>query len=322
MRAKTTKKILLLLAALAAGPAAAFEDARQDAAVELMRRCEAALWEERAKRVPGFDARADPDRTGLIGAEFSALATTPGSWHDKRASVRPEMAGAVAGYLLRAGVAEGDWIGINSSSSYPGFTVASLCAARALKLNTVFVLSYGASMYGGTLTDFTIPVMLDALRERGLLDAKIDVLTPGGDGDRIPRGIMGGDVLPLVRRLMSARAETCLVPDGARTSMEFRRMLFFARPLRAFINCGGPESSMGGDQAAALALPHGLIVPPYAVPPAAWNRGLIMDFLEKGVPCVHLLFTGGVCRDWGLPYGTGPEPDFWNRDEEAPSVGK
>ena len=41
-----------------------------------MRRCETVLWEEKLKRVPDFDVRLDPDHTGLVGEEFTALATT------------------------------------------------------------------------------------------------------------------------------------------------------------------------------------------------------------------------------------------------------
>ena len=118
VKVETMKRIFLLLVlALAARSASAFEDARQNAAADLMRRCETVLWEEKLKRVPDFDVRLDPDHTGLVGEEFTALATTPGSWHDKRAAAQPEMAGAVAGYLIRAGVKEGDWIGINATSS-------------------------------------------------------------------------------------------------------------------------------------------------------------------------------------------------------------
>ena len=99
MKVGTMKRIFLcLILALAARPVFAFEDARQNAAADLMRRCETALWEEMLKRVPDFDVRLDPDRTGLVGEEFTALATTPGSWHDKRAAAQPEMAGALGAW--------------------------------------------------------------------------------------------------------------------------------------------------------------------------------------------------------------------------------
>ena len=311
VKVETMKRIFLLLVlALAARSASAFEDARQNAAADLMRRCETVLWEEKLKRVPDFDVRLDPDHTGLVGEEFTALATTPGSWHDKRAAAQPEMAGAVAGYLIGAGVKEWDWFGINGTSSYPGFTMAALCAARTLKLNTVFVLSYGASMYGGTLPRFTVPVMLDALRERGVVDVKIDALTPGGVDDRMRRNVLDEDVLPLVRRLMGERRETCMIPADLRMSMAFRQMLFAAKPIKAFVSCGGSWLSLGRSMEEGAVLPHGLIMPPWPVKPKTWDRGLIMDFLEKGVPCIHLLFTKGVCRDWNLPHGTGPEPNF------------
>lgn len=305
------KKLLapLLLLFLAAS-ALAFDDPRQDEAVRLMERCEAVLWREKMARLPKFDARADPDRTGLIGGALTSLTTTPGSWHDKRAAANPGMAGAVAGYLLRAGVREGDWIGVNSTSSYPGFTLATMCAARVLGLKTLFALSYGSSQWGGNLPEFTVPAMFDVLRAHGVLDAKIDLLTPGGYDDRIRKNLLEEDALPEVRRLMAERAETCLVPEGHRASIAARRALFRSRDLKAFVSCGGSWLSMGRDIETGVSLPHGLILQGGPLPPPSWDRGLIADFLSEGVPCVHLLFTRGVCEDWNLPHTSGPEPDF------------
>jgi len=295
-----------------ASVAFAFDDPRQDAAAELMRRCEAVLWQKKGELAPGFDERSDPRRTGLVGQMVSSLTTTPGSWHDKNAAAQPEMAGAVAGYLLRAGVKPGDWIGVNSTSSYPGFTLAALCAAKTLGLKTVLALSYGSSQWGGNVPQFTFPVMLDALREAGLLNVRPDLLTPGGWDDRIRKHILGeDDPLPVVRALMAERPETCLVPEGHRASMLARQTLFAQHELKAFVSCGGSWLSMGRRMETAVTLPHGLILPgQIALPPKTWNRGLIYDFLGKGVPCVHLLFTRGVCADWGLPHTKGPEPDF------------
>ena len=305
------KKWLMLALWVIAVPALAFDDPRQDAAAALMRKCQAVLWQEKLRRLPKFDRRSDPQRTGLVGCMLSVLTTTPGSWHDKSAAAQPEMAGAVAGYLIRAGVKAGDWIGINSTSSYPGFTLAALCAARSLGLKTVLALSYGSSQYGGNLPAFTVPVMLDALRGAGLLETKIDLLTPGGVDDRIRRNVLEEDALPAVLRLMASRPETCLVPEGHRASMAARQALFARRPLKAFVSCGGSWLSMGRQMERAVKLPHGLILPgQIQTPPPAWNRGLIFDFLDRGVPCVHLLFTRGVCSDWGLPHSSGPEPDF------------
>jgi poly-gamma-glutamate system protein len=300
--------VLLLIASVL--PAWAFDDPRQNDAVELMRRCEQKLWSVKQSIVPEFDQRLDPDHTGLIGLEISPLATTPGSWHDKRWSSQPEMAGAVAGYLIRAGVRENDWIGINATSSYPGFVLAAHCAAKALKLNTVFVLSYGSSMYGADIPKFTLPVMFDVLRDGGIMDVRIDGLTPGGIDDRIRRNVLGQNALPDVLILMAQRSETCLVPEDHYASMMFRRALFGSRPLKAFVNCGGSWLSLGVSIETGKLMPHGLIMPPPAVEAKGWNRGLIMDYLEKGVPCIHLLFTRGICEDWGLKYESGPEPNF------------
>ena len=127
-----------------------------------MARCEGVLYEEKC-RLGLYDAETDPEKTGLIGVEFSPLTTSQGHLPDKQAAARPAMADVVAEYLRRAGVEEGDWVAVNASASFPGFILASLCAVESMKANAQIAFSYGASMYGGTDPEFTFPVMLDLL---------------------------------------------------------------------------------------------------------------------------------------------------------------
>ena len=102
---------LLLFSALAARA-----DERPGAASALMARCEAVLYAEKL-RLGLVNEALDPEKTGLIGVEFSPLTTSLGRLSDKRASSRPAMADVVAAYLRRAGVKRGDWIAVNASGS-------------------------------------------------------------------------------------------------------------------------------------------------------------------------------------------------------------
>ena len=51
-----------------------------------------------------------------------------------------------------------------------------------------------------------------------------------------------------------------------------------------------------------LTLGHGFLGKPASIPQNE-ERGLIYEYLARGVPVVHLLFTRGICADFGIPYG-------------------
>lgn len=281
-----------------------WENPESAEAEALMARCEEVLWKEKCRRCPDFDHSYDPYHTGLVGIEFSPLTTTLGKWGEKTSATFPAQAGAVVDYMLKAGLQKGDWIAINSSSSYPGFTLATLCAVEVLQLNTVFVLSYGTSMYGCTLADFTFPVMLDTLRNAGLLDVKIDALVPGGWNDAMEQPLLE-DGRPVVARLMKKRSELCLT-EGLKKNMKTRHRLFDRHPVKMFVNSGGTAASLGSGNRATV-IGHGLVRNCPDIPDAE-DRGLLFDYLDRGIPVLNLLCTKKICEDYGIPYLDNDDP--------------
>ena len=294
---------LLLFLAL---PARADDRPGNGAASALMARCEAVLYAEK-RRLGLVNESLDPDKTGLIGVEFSPLTTSLGRLSDKRAASRPEMADIVAIYLRRAGVKRGDWIAVNASGSFPGFSLATLCAAECLGVNAQVVFSYGSSMYGGTDPGFTLPVMLDLLNRAGLLSARIRAIAPGGAQDRMAETLLESP-FPTVTELMRARPEAHIGGTTLEDAIAQRLRVFAETPTPAtcFVSCGGPGVSMGRTES-VLKLPHGLVATARDIPAGA-DRGLLFEFLARGVPVIHLLNVRGVCGDFGLPYEEIPDP--------------
>lgn len=296
----------LLFSALAVLAARADERPGAGAASALMARCEAVLYAEK-RRLGLVNEALDPERTGLIGVEFSPLTTSLGRLSDKRASSRPAMADVVAAYLRRAGVKKGDWISVNASGSFPGFSLATLCAAESLGVNTQVVFSYGSSMYGGTDPGFTFPVILDLLNRAGLLSARLRAIAPGGARDRMAETLLESP-FPTVTDLMSARPEERIEETTLEDAIA-RRLRIFAEtpsPVACFVSCGGPGVSLGRTES-VLKLPHGLVATARDIPEGA-DRGLLFEFLARGVSVVHLLNVRGVCGDFGLPYEEIPDP--------------
>ncbi len=272
-------------------------------AARLMSRCEAVLHQEKC-RLGLEDALTDPEKTGLIGVEFSPLTTSQGHLPDKQASARPAMADVVAEYLRRAGVGEGDWVAMNASASFPGFILASLCAVESMGAKAQVVFSYGASMYGGTDPEFTFPVMLDLLNREGLLSTRLAAVAPGGAGDRMAETLLE-DPRPTVDLLLASRSEERI--DAPTVAEAIRRRLEIfddtPQPLKCFISCGGPIVALGTTEA-VLELPHGLITRFEPIPKDP-ERGLLFDFLDREIPVLHLLFVRGICDDFGIPYESG-----------------
>ena len=273
-------------------------------ASRLMARCEAVLYEERC-RLGLYDALTDPEKTGLIGVEFSPLTTSQGHLPDKQAAARPAMADAVAEYLRRAGVEEGDWVAVNASASFPGFILASLCAVESMRANAQVVFSYGASMYGGTDPEFTFPVMLDLLNREGLLSTRLRAVAPGGAGDRMGETLLENPH-PTVDLLLASRSEERIDATSVDEAIRLRLTIFGDAPraVQCFISCGGPVVALGKTEV-VLELPHGLITRFEPIPKDP-ERGLLFDFLDRGTPVLHLLFVRGICNDFGIPYESVP----------------
>jgi poly-gamma-glutamate system protein len=283
--------------------------AEQHQATQVMARSLEAIRGERARLRLPLDQAVDPNRTGIIGDEFTPLTTSLGEADAKRTSANPAFARVVTFYLQAAGVGRGDVVAVGASGSFPGFVLATLCAARALELEPVIIYSIGSSMYGANLPGFTFVDMLARLRADGVLPYAIAAVSPGGDQDGGAGVLFDEDGETLVAE--ARRSGLPMVEGGtlaARIQWRLRAYETAARgrPIRAFVNIGGASASFG-DTPASLEVPNGL-VSKWPAMPVSPTRGLIFEFAARGVPVIHLLHVRGLARDNGLPYDPVPLP--------------
>ena len=278
--------VILLALCSTSRPAPALESAGR-----LMARCEAVLWQQKQDAGLGLEL-ADPNHSGLIGPEWSPLVTDIGHWGDKVASARPEMADALAGYFRRARLKRGDVIAVNASGSFPGFLLATLCAAQTLGLQPVVAYSLGASSYGATDPNFPFPAALEILRQRGHLKDFPLLIFPGGSQDRMEQTLLEAPQ-PTVKALMNRWPQNAVFPDSLDDGIARRQKFFDSYPVKCFVSIGTPETSTGlGDE--ILKLPRGLVLPVANYPLA---QGLIWTYLRRGIPVVHLLYVRAICQD-------------------------
>ena len=101
----------------------------------------------------GADHAADPNRTGMIGPEYTAITTTLGDLAAKRTTTNPDFAAALVRIIATLDLARGAPVVIVLSGSFVGGNIAAIAAAEALGLRPVVVASLSASMWGANDPD-------------------------------------------------------------------------------------------------------------------------------------------------------------------------
>ncbi|MDD8026363.1 MAG: poly-gamma-glutamate system protein [Acidobacteriota bacterium] len=290
---------------VAAGGQGAAEDSLD--AVRLMSRALDVLPEARAEAGLPIDKRTDINRTGLIGIEMSPTTTSLGHLEAKRTTANPAFAGALVRMLREAGVDRGDAVAVGASSSFPGLVIATLCAAQAMGVRALPIVSLGASNWGANDPRWTGLDILEALNRAGVLDVPILAASLGGEGDA------GLDMAPegraLLRRRIGEWGGAFLPAEDLPAEVTERIRLFEAyaggAPIKAFINVGGSWVDMGTDSS-ILKLRPGFNPASEVVLAPAGRRGLIQAWAARGVPVIHLLYVKGLCDRYGLPWDPMP----------------
>ena len=268
-----------------------------------------ALREERLARGIPIELEIDPNATGLIGPEYTAITTTLGYLPAKRTSTNPNMAGVVVAMLDRAGAKPGNCAAVGFSGSFPALNIAVLGALQAMELRPVIVSSVGASSYGANDPRFTWLDMEQVLNDRGLFPWRSDAVSPGGvvsiptffgdAGLREMQAVIDRSGLPA----LDERGDETLQAD-----IERRMDLYWrgcgGRPS-VFINVGGSLPALGTCRQ-AHALPFGLLPPD--IRSADPDCGVIFRMAGAGVPVIHLLDIRKIARDYGLPVDPVPLP--------------
>lgn len=248
----------------------------------------------------------DINRTGLIGLENSSLTTTLGNLSAKRTTTNPNLAALLVYLLRQAGVRPGDRVAVGASGSFPALIVASYCAARALKLELLAIISVGASQWGANHPGFSWLDMEDCLRRHGFNQHRLLALAWGGEDDS------GREYPEEIRSRLSALAFRLgleFLPSGRLEDRVRGRLRLLEKAgggqLKAFVNIGGSAVNLGQDSS-ILELRPGL-TRVRKIPPAS-RRGLIQEMALKGIPVIHLLNIRRLAEIYRLPWDPQPLP--------------
>lgn len=278
------------------------------AAARAVQGASAVLAAEKARRGLLASPGEDPNRTGMIGAEYSPITTTIGDLVAKRTATNPDLAAALVGLIDRAKLPPGSPALVILSGSFVGANIAAIAALEALGLRPVVVASLGSSMWGANNPDFNWLDMTATLRAAGVIRSGIVAAVLGGDG-----GVAGGlepSAVALLRasaaregirmvetRPFSALIDALLVDVGSALGDGVRPAIV--------LNVGGALIGLGSCRE-SFELEPGLTG--RKVPCTDGTPGLAMRVQAEGVPLLHILNLRRLAVELGLPVDPVPLP--------------
>jgi poly-gamma-glutamate system protein len=276
-------------------------------AARTMQRAGTVVRDEKERRGLLQPAESDPNRTGLIGPEWSEITTTQGLLAAKRTATNPDLAAVVVKLTAPLGLKPGDGVLVVLSGSFVGGNIAVLSALEALRLRPVVVSSLGSSMWGATDLEFTWLDIEASIRRAGIIRTETTLALLGGVGtvgrdiDETGRaalraaaarnGVKLQDERPFARAVESTYAAALAGLQGA--------------PPRLLVNVGGAQVALGTCENAER-MPTGLI---REEPGCAQGvPGLIVRALRDGIPVLHLLNLRAFALVHDLPVDPQPLP--------------
>jgi poly-gamma-glutamate system protein len=286
---------------------------------ETMARAERAIAARRVMMGIPVDPSLDPNRTGLIGIEMSPLTTTVGDLESKRTSTNPDFAALVVLYYHEIGLKKGDRIAIGSSGSFPGILIAVLSACDAMGVVPELIASVGSSEYGANIPGLSTVEMLSRLEKEGILPFSPIAISPGGAEDKGTSqfsslaDILNGMSFDIGGYTRALTGVPIIEEKDIATDIRRRISLYEkAGPVKAFINIGGADVNYGSTTE-SLKLPNGL-VRDFVVRSKQPDRGLVFEFLEKGLPVINFIDIRGLARKSGIPIDPVPFPEIGTSD--------
>jgi len=252
-------------------------------------------------------AQADPNRTGMIGQEYTPITTTIGELPAKRTATNPDFAAALVRQLASLGLARGAPVVIVVSGSFVGSDVATITATETLGLRPIVIASLSASMWGANEPEFNLLDMLSVLREHNVIRTRAIAAVLGGGG--AIGGSMDVDGVAALRR-SAARDGVPIIearPVAALIDALLARINAAAGDERpgAVINVGGALVGLGSCRES------------YEWPPGLTRRapscgdgtpGLAMRLAADGAPVLHIINMRRLALEWGLPFDPIPLP--------------
>ena len=246
-----------------------------------------------------IDTVNDPNRTGLVGVQYSQVTYGRSDLSDALTSLNPNFAAALVELLLDAGIRPGDTVGISWDGTYPALNIQLLAVARCFPFEPVIITAQSAGTWGANWPGLTWLDIEARLRQAGVWDYRSEFATLGGEADD------GRGLSPAGRALLMAAADSAGVEVrvfGGREGAVRHRLEVLAG-TKAMVSVGRVVVDMGDPLAR---IPSRVLTGPS---PRVDSGGTIAALLARRVPVVFLGNPSRVAIDYGLPVAPVPLPE-------------
>ena len=277
------------------------------AAAELASEAFAAIKDARIAAGYPIDVGVDPARSGMVGAEITAVTSISGHLGSKQASVNPNFAAVVVDALTEAGVQSGDVVAVGYTGSFPAMNVAVCTALEVMEVKPVVIASAASSQYGANFKNFLWLDMEHCLYDRGLISFRSIAASRGGYEDRAV------GMSPRSQQLLDTAIDRNGLPhlvandfhDSVDQRMKMYRKAADGQPIRAYINVGGGTVSVGRSLGKKLFQPGINRRLPIG---SEEIDGVMPQFIRTDVPVLHMVQVHQLARRYGLavPEDTTP----------------
>ena len=297
------------------------------AAVKLTAGAFEAIKAETLKHRKALDKAADPAQSGMIGLALSPITSVVGYVEAKQTSVNPNFAAAIVHMLKRLHVGEGDAVAVGASGSFPGLTIATLAACKAIGAKCVLISSVAASMYGANDPNMTWLDMEKIAYVGGFIDNRSVAASIGGmddNGEQLSeRGVdlilknIEKNQIPLIRN--------ATLKANIDQRVAVYKQAAGDKPIKAYVNVGGNEASVGSHFTKVLFKPGINRELPRKKIRDEGAMTLLMR--EYEIPAIHLSGIARIAEYYDLPNAPKKTPKladgplFFNLEYNLPLVG-
>lgn len=302
--------VLGLAAVLAATAVSAAPATREQMlqAAQTMQAASAVLYPQKVALGIWPGPKVDPNKTGMLGQEYTPMTTSIGTLSNKRTATSPDFAAALAKRMAELGVGKGDKVLIIQSGSFLGGDIAAIAAAEALGANVILIPSMGASQFGANDLELPLIDVLSLLIEKGVIHTQPIAAVIGGAAGT-GRNMEPGS--PELLRASILRRGVMLVDDPVLKTMVDRLTVLVDTALgsrdqlKLMVKVGGSVISTGN---CAENLNYSTEVRPRTDPCTGTTPGLLYLKGTETVPIIHVIDMTGMSQDMGLPYDPSPFP--------------
>jgi len=251
-----------------------------------------------------IDEINDPNRTGLVGGQYSLITVGRGDLGGAMTTTNPNFAAVVLAVLRKAKLGRNDVVAVGWNGSLPALNVEVLAACQVLGVKPIVITSVGSGMWGANDPRFTWLDMEAVLNRSGALAVRSVAASLGGEGD-IGRGLSpaGRDWLgsAIARNRVPLLAPQSLSEAVAQRMDAYQRAAQ-GRPIRAFINVGNGAANLGESN---KPLPTGLVDKRPAQLP---NPSVVRAMAEQGATIINFSDITRLAYRYRFPVAPLPMP--------------